>query len=98
MRVMAIINPFNDNNHTNNNHIVITIYVILRRAMSIGNRYLHFCKREGGRVFIFCVDTLTHARTHTLCTQTQLHLRAKGTSEFQFNIVKSLSCSGGRGE
>lgn len=65
MRVMAIINPFNDNNHTNNNHIVITIYAILRRAMSIGNRYLHFCKREGGRVFIFCVDTLTHARTHT---------------------------------
>lgn len=42
MKVMAIINPFNDNNHTNNNHIVITIYVILRRAMSIGNRYLHF--------------------------------------------------------
>ncbi len=48
---MAIINPFNDNNHTNNyNHIVITIYVILRKAMSIGNRYLQFCKREGGRV------------------------------------------------
>lgn len=95
---MAISNPFNDNNHTNNNHIVITIYVILRSAMSIGNRYLHFCKHDGGRVLFFCNYTviaqlsLTHM-VKCVCTvkqhthiQTQLRLSAKGTLEFQLNI------------
>lgn len=49
MEGMAIINHFNDSNHTNN-HDVITICAILRRATSVGNRYLHCCKHDGGRV------------------------------------------------
>lgn len=45
---MAISNPFNDS-YTSKNNFLITIYVILREV-SIGNWYLHFCKRQGGRV------------------------------------------------
>lgn len=51
---MAISYPFNDS-YTSNNNSLITIYVILRTVVSIGNWYLHFCKRQGGRVLFVCL-------------------------------------------
>lgn len=88
---MAIINPFNDS-HTNNNHCLTTIYVILRRAVSIGNWYLHLiCKHGGGRVLLFVNYTVIAQMSLTdlftcVCT-------VKQTLHQSTNAHKQENCS-----